>query len=73
MTIKAESNETLSDLQVTLGKAKAVAEAYSILYVDAANAEERSLAVLSSPEMQCNLFAVLEDLIFDACQLADSI
>lgn len=65
-------NEDLkNDLQITLAKAKAVAEAYSILFVDSAKLDDRALALCASPDMQCNLFAVLEDLIFNSCEMAD--
>lgn len=65
-------NEDLkNDLQITLAKAKAVAEAYSILFVDSAKLDDRVLALCASPDTQCNLFAVLEDLIFNSCEMAD--
>ena len=65
-------NEDLkNDLQITLAKAKAVAEAYGIQFVESARLSDRVTAVCASPEMQCNLFYVLEDLICDACEMAD--
>ena len=67
-------NEDLkNDLQITLAKAKAVAEAYSILFVDSAKLDDRVLALCASPDMQCNLYAVLEDLVYNACNMAESI
>ena len=66
-------DEIRNDLQVTLLKAKTVAEAYSIMFVESASVDDRIYAVRSMPDMQCNLYSVLEDLIHEAGKLADTL
>ena len=73
MKTNNQTIDALDDLQITLKKAKAVAEAFSILYVDPARADDRALEITSSPDRHCYLYSVLEDLIADSDRLAASI
>ena len=75
-----ESNNTthintdcLDDLQVVLLQAKSVARAYSTLYTESSDIDERIIAIRADPDGNSNLFSVLFDLICKAGTLAASI
>lgn len=68
-----DAQDTLDDLRITLQQAKAVAEAFSILYIDSSDANRRILEIVASPDRHCDLYSVLEDLLSEANRLAESI
>lgn len=67
------NTDCLDDLQVILLQAKSVARAYSTLYTESADIEERIIAIRADPDGSSNLFSVLFDLICKAKALAESI
>lgn len=63
-----EVKNNISELRITIGKAKACAEAFGEEFVDPYTVESRVLAVQAAPNRQQYLYAAIQDLLDEAEQ-----